>query len=410
MGWILLLIILLTSINGFFAGAEMALVKLTKREIDQLESSKIKTYLKSLKDNSNRYLSTIQVMITMAGFLSSAFAGANLKADFSNLLTSIGLPISETASLVIVTFLLSYFTLVFGELVPKRISLSNHIVVSKFTGPVVYFSMLLTRPFVWLLSHSTRLVLKIFGIKKQTDDEKISEHDIKEMILYGHLSGLYEKQERAMMERVFQFDDLTATMIMTPVKHVTMVDDNLPIDDIIDRVIHSNYSRIPVYHIDKDAIIGMLIVKDLLKAVRDQETINIHNIMHRPLIVFEDIKINDLLRKMKQSSMHLACLMTDDGKFIGVTSLEDILEEIVGNIYDEHDDVVDPIEKENEFTYYVDNDLSMDTLNHMLKIALPIEYDTVLACFNDNQEDGKCQIENIILQKEGSRMKVVIKE
>ncbi len=408
--WILVLILFLTLVNGFFAGAEMALVKLTKRDVDRMSPSKIKDYLTALKENSTRYLSTIQVMITLAGFLSSAFAGANLKADFAEIINQIGIPISETASLVIVTFLLSYITLIFGELVPKRIALSNHIVISKFTAPIVYYSMVITRPFVWLLTQSTKIVLRLFGVKRQSTEEEISERDIKEMILYGHMAGLYEKQERAMLERVFQFDDLTANMIMTPVNQVTMIDDTLPMEDIINLVIESQYSRLPVYHLNKDAIIGMLIVKDLLDALHNEESISVHDVMHRPLVVFENIKINHLLKKMKHNSMHLACLMTEDGKFVGVTSLEDILEEIVGNIYDEHDNVLDPIEKENEFTYYVDNDLSIDTLNHMLKITLPIEYETLLDCFNDNQNNGVCEIDNIYLKREGDRMKIIIKD
>ncbi|MEC9485207.1 MAG: hemolysin family protein [Candidatus Izemoplasma sp.] len=410
MFWILFLILILTLVNGFFAGAEMALVKLTNREIERMSDSKIKNYLKGLKHNSTRYLSTIQVMITLAGFLSSAFAGANLKVDFALLINQLGIPISETISLVIVTFLLSYITLIFGELVPKRIALSNHIVISKLTAPIIYYSMIITRPFVWLLTQSTKLVLRVFGIKRQAIDEEISERDIKEMILYGNMAGLYEKQEQAILERVFQFDDLMANMIMTPKDNVTMIDDTLSMEDIIECAIDSQYSRIPVYHIDTDAIIGVLIVKDLLDALHHHSSKHIHEIMHRPLIVFEDIKINLLLRKMKRNSMHLACLMTEEGKFVGVTSLEDILEEIVGNIYDEHDQVLDPIEKENEFTYYVDNDVSIDTLNHMLKIKLSTEYDTLLDCFNAKKDEGVCQVDNIWIKREGDRMKIIIKD
>jgi putative hemolysin len=404
MVYILILIILLTTVNGFFAGAEMALVKLTPQQLSKWDG-KTKRYVSALKAHSTKYLSTIQVMITFAGFLSSAFAGANLKADFSNLLALINIPVSETVSLVIVTFLLSYFTLVFGELVPKRIALSNHELVARISAPVVYYSMIITTPFVWLLTKSTRGVLSVFGYNKKDSETDLSEADIKETILYGYMLGLYGKQETAIMKRVFQFDDLTAKMVMTPLDKVVMIDDAIDNESVIKTVSESKLSRIPVYHGHQDAIIGVLISKDLIH----REPFQIHQIMHRPLIVFEDIKINQLLRKMKASSMHLACLMTEEGQFVGIVSLEDILEEIVGNIYDEHDDVNDPIEKENEFVYYVDGDVSVATINHLLDLDLPENNQNIETLYNTHLVDGICKIKDIYLRKEMTRIKLTIK-
>jgi putative hemolysin len=184
-----------------------------------------------------------------------------------------------------------------------------------------------------------------------------------------------------------------------------MIDDAIDNESVIKTVSESKLSRIPVYHGHQDAIIGVLISKDLIH----REPFQIHQIMHRPLIVFEDIKINQLLRKMKASSMHLACLMTEEGQFVGIVSLEDILEEIVGNIYDEHDDVNDPIEKENEFVYYVDGDVSVATINHLLDLDLPENNQNIETLYNTHLVDGICKIKDIYLRKEMTRIKLTIK-
>lgn len=406
---ILILIVLLTIINGFFAASEMALVQLTPQEISKW-SGRNKIVVEKLKENSTKYLSTIQVMITLAGFMSSAFAGANLKTDFSNLMASINITVSETASLVIVTIILSYFTLVFGELVPKRIALLNHEGIAKFTAPVVYYSMKVATPFVWLLSVSTKGVLRLLGFKKITEDDEVNEEDIQEMILYGHMIGLYGKQEMTMMKHVFQIDDLPAKMVMTPREDVVMIGDKYDQEKIKKIIVESKLSRFPVFHNKKDSIVGIVLTKDLMGKYLEGGAIDLDAVIRRPLIVFDDIKINQLLTKMKRSSMHLACLVSKDGVFTGVVSLEDILEEIVGNIYDEHDDVLDPIEKENEFVYFVDKDMSIATINELLQIELPTPSKRIVDLFYKNVKQGVCKINNIELVDANEQIKIILQD
>lgn len=406
---ILILIVLLTIVNGFFAASEMALVQLTPQEISKW-NGRSKMIVEKLKENSTKYLSTIQVMITLAGFMSSAFAGANLKTDFTYLLASINIVVSETVSLVIVTFILSYFTLVFGELVPKRIALLNHERMAKITAPVVYYSMKVTTPFVWLLSMSTKGVLRLLGFKKITEDDDVNEEDIQEMILYGHRIGLYGKQEMKMMKHVFQIDDLPAKMIMTPREDVVMISDKYDAEKIKSIIVDSKLSRFPVFHNKKDSIVGVVLTKDLMGKYLDDGLDDLEDVIRRPLIVFDDIKINQLLTKMKHNSMHLACLVSKEGVFTGVVSLEDILEVIVGNIYDEHDDVFDPIEKENEFVYFVDKDMSIATINELLQINLPTPSKRIVDLFYKNVNKGVCKINNIELVEANERIKIILQD
>jgi len=383
--WIIFLIIfILILVNGFFAAAEMALVSLRKKDIQKMVDQKVKKagLLKKVTADSTVYLSTIQVAITLAGFLSSAFAGAKLASGVVAFFSGLGVELGQSLAVILVTIILSYITLVLGELVPKRIALQNAKKFALFCVPVVYFVMIVTKPFVKLLSLSTNLVLKVLRVPEKTSKERITEEEIKEMIVSGHFEGLYKKEERDMLESIFRFDDLPAEMIMTPRVEVFLLNIDEPFVDQLDQVIHSGFSRIPVYKTNKDKIVGVLLIKDILKEIKDQgyEDLDFTRLLREPYFVPEHVKLNTLFSNMKKQKEHISFLVDEYGGFQGIVTMEDLIEEIVGNIYDEHDELDQSIVRQNKHSYLVDGTIQLQELNRRLQLHLPedaSEYDTL---------------------------------
>lgn len=371
---ILILIFILILVNGFFAASEMALVSLNRSKMKSLADNhhkKAKLVLKVTSD-STRYLSTIQVAITLAGFMSSALAGARLSSSFILFLSNLGIDISVSVAVIIITLILSYVTLVLGELVPKKLALSNPNKFALFSVYVVYIVMIITRPFVWLLSISTSFVLKIFGKKIDQGDDSISEEDIRQLIMLGQIQGLYKDQERRMLENIFRFDDVKADMIKTPRTKVYGVDIHMDKDQMLKSIIETKLSRVIVFDVDLDHILGIIHVKDVIPLIIDHPDLDfdIKEIIRDPLYVPMDIKINKLFKNMQNTNHQMALLVDEHGGFEGIVTLEDMLEEIVGEIYDEHDKLPELIKKVDKQTYLVQGDIPIHDLNNYLKLSL----------------------------------------
>ncbi len=370
MWYIFIVILVLIFINAFFAGAEMALVSISKKDLKRIkeEGHKQSKNLERILEDSTQYLSTIQVAITLAGFLSSAIAGSNLADDFKNALASINLSISEGFAMVIITFILSYITLVLGELVPKRIALNNAKKFALISAPVIYAVMIVTKPFVYLLSISTKLVLRVLRIKKQSQKEKVTERDLKEMIISGHMQGLYSKEEKSMMERILRFDDLTCEMIMTPKEDVIAINIKDDIADVIQKIRTFNYSRIPVYKENINHIEGVLVVKDII--FKDPSEVNLNDYIRKPVEIDKHMIINKAFSYMRKNNAHIGFIFEKKDKLMGIITLEDIIEEIFGNIYDEHDDMST---QTSPFTYFVDGQITLHELSDKIGIDYPKE-------------------------------------
>jgi putative hemolysin len=334
-------------------------------------NKKAKLVLKVTED-STRYLSTIQVAITLAGFMSSALAGARLSLNFVAFFANYGVVINQNLAVVIITLILSFVTLVLGELVPKKLALSNPNKFSLFSIYVVYIVMIVTKPFVWLLSKSTQAVLLLFGKAASKDHDEVTEDDIRHLIVLGQVQGLYKDQERKMIENIFRFDDLKAYMIKTPRTKVYGLDINLPKKTLIKKMVASKYSRIIIYDQDIDHILGIIHVKDLLEALSQEklDDIDIKSILRKPYYVPEDIKVNILFKRMQHTTEQFALLVDEHGGFEGIVTIEDMLEEIVGDIYDEHDQLPNQIKKIGENRYIVKGDLTILDLNKYLNLDI----------------------------------------
>lgn len=363
----LIIILILTSINGFFAAAEMAMVSVNRKKIgnDAKKGNKNAILLVNILKKPSRFLSTIQVGITFAGFFSSASAAVGVSDDLGRVLTNIGIPFGKNIAFIGVTLILSYIILVFGELVPKRMALQNPEKFALFAiRPINLFAKLM-KPFVTFLSFSTNRVLRILGIKDLEIEEKITLEEIKSLVEVGHEQGVINPIEREMLDSVISFDNKIAEEIMTARTEVFMIDIKIPMEEHLNEMLSLKHSRIPVYEDDVDNIIGILYLKDfILEAYKvGFENIKISNILRPAYFVPEHKNINDLFIELKKNRNHLAILIDEYGGFSGIVTMEDLIEEIMGDIDDEYDYDGPDIKKIDENTYFANGSISIKELN-----------------------------------------------
>ncbi|MHC1684469.1 MAG: hemolysin family protein [Clostridiaceae bacterium] len=377
-----ILVAILTLINAFFASAEMAIVSMNKNKVKLLadEGNKRAQLLLKLIQEPTKFLSTIQVGITLAGFFSSASAATGISDNFAVYLSSLNVPYSEEIALVLITIGLSYITLVFGELFPKRLALQKSEAIAMFSVvPIVYVSKI-TNPFVKLLSASTNILAKITGLDRNNLEEKVSKEEIKSLVEVGQEHGVINETEKEMINSIFDFDDKLAKEVMTPRTEVFLIDINEPVNQFLDKLLEEKYSRVPVYDDNMDNIIGILYIKDFIIEARKHgfENVDIKNILHAPYFVHESKNIDKLFKELQSSKNHMAILIDEYGGFSGVVTIEDLIEEVMGNIEDEYDDEEPEITKVDNNTYIVSGLLSLDELNEYLALDLTSEnYDTV---------------------------------
>ena len=359
----LIVIIILTTINALFAAAELAIVssKNTKIKIAAEKGNKNAVILQKLLKEPTKFLSSIQVAITFAGFLSSASAATSLAQYMAEFLNTFKIPYAMQTSVIIITILLSIFMLIFGELVPKRIAMTNSEKIALALTPLVNFTYIIFKPIVNMLSFTTNIVLKIFGISKNLTESKVSEEEIKANIYMGTKQGLLEDEDSKMIMSIFDFDDEIVSKIMVPRNETYMININDLDKEILKETVSIGYSRIPVYEDREDNIIGMLYIKDLLKYSIEATEFplnKIREILRKPFIVPESKKINKLLKEMQKTKKHIAIVTDEFGGVIGIATIEDIIEEIVGDINDEYDDEHDipKLDKKNENIFMIDRE------------------------------------------------------
>ena len=386
-----ILILVLTLLNAFFASAEMAIVSVNRNRIKMLadDGNKKASLLVDLLEEPNKFLSTIQVGITLAGFFSSASAATGISEVIGASLSQLGIPYAQSISLVVITIILSYFTLVFGELVPKRIALQKSEQMAMLSVRPIVFVSKFAKPFVKLLSLSTNVLLRVIGMSDTDLEEKVSREEIKSLVDAGEEYGVINQIEKEMINSIFDFDDKLAKEVMTPRTEVYMINIKLPLS--IEELLEENYSRIPVYEGDMDNIIGILYLKDFLHEAYQVgfENVGIKKLLHRPYFVPECKNIDQLFKELQKSKRHLAVLIDEYGGFSGIVTIEDLIEEVMGDINDEYDDDEPFIRKIDNDTYIVNGLISIKELNDKLHLNLDEEtedYDT-LGGFLINQID-----------------------
>ncbi len=333
-----ILLVILIFINGILSASELAFLSIEKFELDKMirkRKKNAKKIKKVIEDPSN-FLSTIQVGITLAGFLSSAFAAST----FADKILETGfIIISEGFTnaflVVIITIILSYFTLVFGELVPKKIALANPFKVASLSVDLINVMQIIFFPLIKLLSLSTDLICKILKIKEKEDD--FTEEDIKRIILTGTRDGIIEKKEQEYIFNIFQFNDTTVDKVMTPKENCELINVNIKFGSLLKKLKRTKFTRYPVYDGDTNNIIGIFNVKDYIMYKKDNDDFDLRKLLFKVKKFNYDEKIDDVFATMQKEHIQMA-IVTKNKKFIGVVTLEDAVEEILGNIYDEYDE------------------------------------------------------------------------
>jgi putative hemolysin len=410
----ILLLVVLTLVNAFLAAAEIAVVSVNKSRVEQKAEdgdAKSKKLLKVLQDPNN-FLSTIQVGITLVNILSGASLADTLSSRLAPLLGG-GVAAKNLANIIILA-LLTYVSIVFGELYPKRIAMNKSEEVAQITSGVVRALGFVARPFVWLLSASTDLLSRITPMSFDDKDSKMTRDEMRYML---ETEGVLDNNELEMLQGVFSLDTKVAREVMVPRTDSFMINIQDDVQENINLILSENYSRIPVYSEDKDKVIGVLHTKTLLKAAHHFgfENLDLGGLVQEPLFVPETIFIDDLLYELKRTQNQMAILLDEYGGVVGLATLEDLLEEIVGEIDDESDEVENLYSKISENEYLIQGRMLIDEFNELFETDLHMsDVDTMagylitaLGTIPDEGEKLSFDIGNLTLtseEMEGTRL------
>ena len=384
----IILQLVLIFINAFFALSETALVSLDENKLRTQAENGDKTAVRMLKLISSPagFLSTIQVAITLAGFLGAAFAADNFAAPLTEKLAALGMfasldaEVLKSVCVVIVTLILSYFTLVFGVLVPKRFALHKTDALCRAATPVVLTFAAMFRPVVWLLTVSSNAVLRLLGIDPNEEMEEVTEQEIRMMADIGEETGAITESEGEMIDNIFEFNNHTAFDVMTHRTDVVALEDEATDEEVLNTIRESGLSRIPVYEKTIDDIIGILRTREFLMYRSMDDMRPLRQMLHTPNFVPETVRTDVLFRSMQQKKNHIAIVVDEYGGVSGLVTMEDLLEEIVGNIYDEYDPQVEQaIVKQEENLWRVSGICELAQLAETLDTPLPLDedYDTL---------------------------------
>lgn len=418
----IIILVILILINAFFAASEIAFISLNDTKIELMAKDghkKAKRIAKMLKTPS-KFLATIQIGITLAGFLSSAFASDAFAEKLAPVLygvfPSISLETWKGIAIIIITIVLSYFTLIFGELVPKRIAMKKSELIAFGSIGIIQFIAIVTSPFVKFLEFSTNIVSKLFGVTG-TEEEVVTEEEIRMMVDVGQEKGTIEENEKEMINNIFEFNDRTVSEIMIPRNEIFALDSNLAMADAILEIAEDyKYSRIPVYKENIDQIIGILYIKDMLLEQKNKNT-KIKNIVKDVYFVPETKKVDELFSEMRKNKKQIAIVIDEYGGTAGLVTMEDILEEIVGDIFDEFDEFENEYEKIDENTYILDGGIPIYECKKILDIDIPEgDYETLsgylidaLGRIPEEKEKPVIEIDNVVYKIEKIENKKIIK-
>lgn len=382
-----LVLLVLVFLNAFFAASEIALISLNDNKIKILAKEGNKKYilLSNLLSEPSKFLATIQIGITLAGFLASAFASESFANEVIEVLKRYNLPLSEyilkNIAVVFITIILAYFTLVFGELVPKRIAMRKAEKIAEIVVKPLIFIMKTTYPFVKFLTFSTNLSVRIFGINPNDKEDNITEEEIRMMVDVGEEKGVIHETEKLMINNIFDFNNKLVSDVITHRTDIAALPVESTLEEVVNFIKTEKYSRIPIYEGTIDNIVGILYSKDIifyLDGDKTQTEFYLKKIMRPAFYVPFFIKTDKLFKEFQKNNVHIAIVLDEHGGTVGLVSLEDLLEEIVGNIFDEDDEIERNIEKIDENTYIAEGYTTLAEINSNLDIELPKDdYDTL---------------------------------
>ena len=379
----LIFLFILILLNAYFAATEIAFISLNDAKIEKQakDGNKKAKQIQKMLNNPSKFLATIQIGITLAGFLSSAFASDTFAGMLAPVLYKwmpfISIATWQNISIIIITIILSFFTLVFGELVPKRLAMKYYEKISFATIGVIKGISVVTAPFVKLLTWATNIVSMLFGVGEQ-EEEIVTEEEIKMMVNQGEEKGSIEENEKELINNVFEFNDIIASEIMTYRTDIYAIEINENVYEILDEIDEYKYSRIPVYEETIDNIKGILFLKDILKLVSTKKEFKIADIMREAYFVPESKPIDEIFEELQANKMQMAIVVDEYGGTAGLLTMEDILEELVGNIFDEYDEIEVDYKRLDDNTYLIDGSVSLYEMKKIFDIELPDgDYETL---------------------------------
>ncbi|WP_067839361.1 hemolysin family protein [Amphibacillus sediminis] len=413
MGSIIVLIVLII-LNAFFAASEIALVSLNdnmvRRQAEQDDKKAI--LLAKLLEEPGRFLATIQIGITLAGFLASAFAADTFATPLAERLANWGVPLSiatlNTLSVVVITILLSYFTLVIGELVPKQLALQKAETIARFVAKPVTLLFKISLPIVVFLNASTNFIVKLFGVDPNSENEEATEEEIRLMVDLGGERGTIEKAESLMIHNIFEFNDKDVSDIMTHRINMSAIELQTTLSEVVSLIKENRFTRYPVFDDTIDHIVGILHTKDLIPYITaDCRSFSLANVIRKPYFVLESKPVDHVLKEMQQLNIHIAIIIDEYGGTHGLVTIEDLIEEIVGEISSEHgEEEKHPlgIESISAHEAIVQGDTHLYDFNHFFDVELPTErYETVNGFLVDqigyiptNEKDAQVNYQDLI--------------
>lgn len=381
----LLLQLVLIAVNALFAATEIAVISLNETKVRRMAEGGDRKAAKMLRmvTEPTGFLSTIQICITLAGFLGSAFAADNFSDKLVNWLIN-DCEVSgespsalDTISVIIITLVLSYFTLVLGELVPKRIAMKRSESIARAVSGLMIAMTAALRPIIWLLTVSTNGVLRLCGIDPEDNAEEVSEEEIIMMLDEGEEAGSIESGEKELIKNVFSLNDTTAEDVMVHRSQVAFLKRDDARTTLLNEIAESGYSRFPVYGENIDDIVGILYAKTYLTAQSRGERCEMKDFLMPPRFVHASTHINRILLDMQREHAHMAVVVDDYGGVIGIITLEDILEELVGEIWDESDEVIENIRERSNGSYDINGSTRLSDMCESVGCSIDSNADTV---------------------------------
>ncbi|RAJ82341.1 CBS domain containing-hemolysin-like protein [Chitinophaga dinghuensis] len=382
--------IILVLLNGFFVAAEFAIVKVRSSQINASEgaSKRATKAAKHVLSNLDGYLAATQLGITLAS-LGLGWVGESVVTTLVlNFMDAIGLHITESAAhavaIPVAFFIITVLHIVFGELAPKSMAIRKPLPTTLAVAMPLRFIFIIFRPFIWLLNGLANSILRLFGLQPAGESEIHSEEELKLIISESQEGGAIEETERELIQNVFEFDDSRVKEIFTHRKNLSALDISLPFDQLVNQVITDGYSRYPVYDNTLDELKGVIYTKDLVKGVHEKKVTDISQILKPVYYVPDSMKIKDLLRTFQLQRIQMAVVTNEFGDTEGIVTMEDILEELVGDIQDEHDHEAPIVEKKDDITYIVNAHENLSDINEHLPYPLPESehYETLSGLIN----------------------------
>lgn len=377
----IVLIIVFTFLNAVFACAEIAVISMNETKLKHLveNGNKRAKKLAALTEQPSRFLATIQVAITLSGFLNSAFASDNFAGLIADALMKTGIPVPRSVlnsvAVLVVTIVLSYISIVLGELVPKRFAMKNSESLSLGLAPTLYGVAKLFSPLVSLLTVSTNLILKLFGMDPTEDDDQVTKEEIQMMLMEGNEQGVIDTQENEFIQNVFEFNDISADEICTHRSDVVVLDADDSLEEWKESIFKNRHSYYPVYKDSKENIVGILDTKDYFRLEEVTKESIFEKAVEPAFFIPENIKAAKLFERMKQTRNYFAVLLDEYGEMSGIVTLHDLVEALVGDLYEENEDVTEKIQKLAPNIWRIRGDAEIDDVVEQLKITLPEEQD-----------------------------------